>query len=97
MAAADDRKSSREDSPEWHRARAENLQKNGCTKMLKNTSRSRRSSGASDSGSRQIRTANTFRGVRSGATDAHLCGPTKNLHTCESLRRPRPALCIAYG
>jgi hypothetical protein len=47
--------------------------------------------------SRQIRVANTFQGVRSGATDAHLCGPTKNLHTCESPRRPRPALCIAYG
>jgi hypothetical protein len=57
-----------------------------------NTSRSRRSSSASDSDSRQIRAANTFQGVRSGATDAHLCGPTNKLHMCEPLRRPRPAL-----
>ena len=33
MSTEDDRKNSREDSPEWHRARAEQLRKKGFTKM----------------------------------------------------------------
>jgi hypothetical protein len=33
MSTEDDREKSREESPEWHRARAEQLRNNGFTKM----------------------------------------------------------------
>jgi hypothetical protein len=33
MSTEDDREKSREESPEWHRARAKSLRKNGFTKM----------------------------------------------------------------
>jgi hypothetical protein len=35
MSTEDDREKRREESPEWHRARAKSLRKNGFTKMAK--------------------------------------------------------------
>ena len=65
MSTEDDREKRREESPEWHRARAKACGSTASRRWRRSTSRSRRRSSAGGSRSRQ----NSARLVRSGLGD----------------------------